>query len=124
MSIEKARQKAHKAIDQLFEALEEGLRIAAKGGAVEPTSNPPRDADLEQHIAAALVRNGKRAPRERAHELTDLDRKIVMAVYRRTADAKWQETSKVLQANLKLTRQQVAGIVAAATRASAAGSAN
>lgn len=127
------RKAAHKAIDDLFDALASAIALAGPGasdqadpnttggtavsGTVPQTNGKSVDATLEADIADALAATGRRRPLTQERKVDESDRAIVLTVRRQTEDKDWPAASKRLQANLKLTRQQVAGIVASASRA-------
>lgn len=141
---EQARDYTLKAVNALFDGLIEVAKLATAGtpapterGAPTPPTRaasevvrpngrptvPPAPAtdeqapELKAAVADALRARRRRPPREQVHEISDRDREIVLVVHKgSTGPADWTQLSRRLQANLRLTGQQVAGIIAAETR--------
>lgn len=118
------KQAAHKKLEEFFDALEAAMTAVEQAAEHKPSSSrpprtmeaPDRTEDLEKAIYAALAVAGRRSPKTQVRPVDELDRAVVLAVRTRTNNEDWPDVSRRLQANLKLTRQQVAGIVAAASR--------
>lgn len=113
------RKRAHETLDEFLNVLEEACVFVKDIPAQQPVSMSPYANgrfDLNEAISHASRPSGLRAPLKQERRVTDTDRQIVVECRRRTSAAKWGALRKRLQANLKLTRQQVAGILAASAR--------
>jgi len=121
MELESARAKAHAGVDAIFDALTEVIELCDKtrlpATKSRPSTSPIGDGfDLESAVKQALARNSRKPPSKLETVIDDAKRRVIIVVRQRTADADWSSTSATLQANLRLTRQQVAGVVAATRR--------